>query len=252
MDTSLKRRDYHKYYWKKGEKIRTILFCAGITGVLAYFFYRSFLALIPLSGIGLLAFGRVRGLKAERIREELAVQFRECILAVATSLQAGYSVENAFLRAGEELKLLYGKETDIQKEICNLKHLLTNNVPLEKILWDFGERSGGKDIQNFADVFAAGKRSGGDLREMIGSCCEIIVMRRDTEREIRTLIHGKMTEQKIMCCVPFGIIGYISISSPGYFAPLYHNTGGICIMTLCLILYLFAVRMSLSIVRIEV
>ena len=252
MDTSLKRRDYHKYYWKKGEKIRTILFCAGITGVLAYFFYRSFLALIPLSGIGLLAFGRVRGLKAERIREELAVQFRECILAVATSLQAGYSVENAFLRAGEELKLLYGKETDIQKEICNLKHLLTNNVPLEKILWDFGERSGGKDIQNFADVFAAGKRSGGDLREMIGSCCEIIVMRRDTEREIRTLIHGKVTEQKIMCCVPFGIIGYISISSPGYFAPLYHNTGGICIMTLCLILYLFAVRMSLSIVRIEV
>ena len=51
MDTSLKRRDYHRYVWKAGEKAGAILLCAGITVMLAYFFYRSFLAVIPLSVI---------------------------------------------------------------------------------------------------------------------------------------------------------------------------------------------------------
>lgn len=248
----MQQQDYRFYRLSRKESL-----LYGITGFIVgslglYFFYQTVIVWIPGIACGIFYCKWKEKRLCENRKEQLEQQFKDWMETTSSNLQAGYSVENAFLRAGEELKLLYGKETDIQKEICNLKHLLINNVPLEKILWDFGERSGGKDIQNFADVFAAGKRSGGDLREMIGSCCEIIVMRRDTEREIRTLIHGKMTEQKIMCCVPFGIIGYISISSPGYFAPLYHNTGGICIMTLCLILYLFAVRMSLSIVRIEV
>ena len=68
METNLKRRDYHKYLWKKGEKFRTILICIGITGILAYFFYRSLWAMIPLSAVGILAFYQFGKEKAERAR----------------------------------------------------------------------------------------------------------------------------------------------------------------------------------------
>ncbi len=185
-------------------------------------------------------------------KQKLEQQFRDWIEGVSHHLETGCSVENAFVRAGKELELLYGGESDILREARSMEHLLANNVPLEKVLSDFAERSQVSDICHFADVFAIGKRSGGNLKELIGDSCEIIAMRTDTEREIRTLLHGKIMEQKVMCLIPFGIIFYISISSPGYFAPLYHNPAGICVMTLCLTVYLFSVWLSLWIIHIEV
>ncbi len=217
-----------------------------------YFFYQSFLAL-PAGALCAFFFCRYERKRLCRARrQELERQFKDWLEMAASHLQAGYSVENAFIRAGRELNLLYDENADIRKEARSMEHLLTNNVPLERILSDLGERSGAEDICNFADVFAAGKRSGGDLREMIGNCCEMILMKQEVEREIRTLLHGKILEQRIMCLMPFGIVCYISVSSPGYFADLYHNPAGICIMSVCLLGYLFAVGLSLRIVRIEV
>ena len=177
----------------------------------------------------------------EKRRRRLELQFRDWIDSASGHLQAGCSVENAFVKSGRELTYLYDSAADIHREIRSMEHLLANNIPLEKILYDFGERSQAENIQNFADVFATGKRSGGNLREMISDTCEI-----------QTMIHGKVMEQKIMCFIPFGIILYISLSSPGYFSSLYHNPAGICMMTACLLFYLFSLWISLRIIRIEV
>jgi len=184
-------------------------------------------------------------------RNELENQFKDWLECVIVSLQSGNSIENAFIKAGKDMALFYGEDADIRREMKEMNYLLENNVTLEKILLDLGNRSGSEDIRNFAEVFLIGKRSGGNLREIIESCCSVIVMKMDLEREIQTMIHGKVLELKVMCVVPFGIILYISISSPGYFSPLYHNVAGICIMTGCLLFYLGAVVMSAKIVKIE-
>ena len=182
-------------------------------------------------------------------KQKLEQQFRDWIEGVSHHLETGCSVENAFVRAGKELELLYGGESDILREAGAWNTFLPIMFLWKKYLSDFAERSQVSDICHFADVFAIGKRSGGNLKELIGDSCEIIAMRmEDTEREIRTLLHGKIMEQKVMCLIPFGIIFYISISSPGYFAPLYHNPAGICVMTLCLTVYLFSVWLSLWII----
>jgi len=43
-----------------------------------------------------------------------------------------------------------------------------------------------------------------------------------------------------MKIMPFGILAYVGMSSPGYFDPLYGNATGIMIMTVLLIVYLAA------------
>ena len=43
-------------------------------------------------------------------RQQLALQFKDAMTAVSFALNAGYSVENSFKEALEELKMLYGKE----------------------------------------------------------------------------------------------------------------------------------------------
>lgn len=240
MEKSLKRQDYHKYCWKKGELIKTIGLCVGVTGVFAYFFYRSFIALIPLSAIGAFAFCLISRQKAEKSREDLAIQFRECILAVATLLQAGYSVENAFLECWQDMVLMYGEEAPICRELKFIKRGLNINISLEELLTDMAQRSACEDIAQFAQIFALAKRSGGNMSEIIRNSADQIGRQIELRQEIQMLLGGKKMELAVMKAMPFGILLYIDMGNPGYFEPLYHNLLGIIIMTGCLAAYLGA------------
>lgn len=245
-------QDYRIYSLSKKEALKYWItgYLAG--AVLLYFFYHNLLVFIGGIPLGFIWCRYTKNNLALKRREELERGFKDWISAVASNLQAGYSVENAFLKGGKELELLYQKDSEILKEARYLEYHLHNNVTLESILKDLGKRSGCDDIDSFADVFIAGKRTGGDLRKMIENCCEIIIMRNDVEREIKTLIHGKVMEQKVMCVVPFAIIFYISLTSPGYFDPLYNNLPGFLIMSAVLGVYVFAVKLSLKISDIRV
>ena len=127
-----------------------------------------------------------------------------------------------------------------------------NNRTLEAMMYDFGKRSGVVEITEFAQVFAAAKRNGGNLTEVIERSAAIIEEKIETEKEIQILISAKKLEQKIMNVVPFGILLYISITSKGFFDVLYHNPLGIAIMTACLSVYIWSVFLSRKIVNIEV
>lgn len=240
MNTSLKRRDYHEYVWKKGERFLSILQTALIVLFLAFFFYRSIWAVIPLAAIGVGYFRLVRKQKAEKCRRELVAQFKECMLSVSTALRAGYAVENAFLESRQDMKMLYGEQCMMYQELELIRRGLVINITLEEMLLDFGKRSACDEINQFAQIFSIAKRSGGNLSEIIYTSTELIGQRIDAGQEIQTILGGRRMEQNIMKCMPFGILFYISLTYPGYFDSLYHNWQGVAIMTGCLALYLGA------------
>ncbi len=217
-----------------------------------YFFYQSIAICtvsIPATYIFLCIYGNTLCIRRQN---ELQKQFKDMIQAVLANLQAGNSMENAFIKAGREVELIYGKESDIYFEMNKMELQLKNNLTLEQILMDLGNRSGVSDIKSFAEVFSTAKRGGGNFREMIENICEIISAKVDTEIEITTLIAGKVMEQRIMSIVPFIIILYISFSSPGYFDSLYHNTFGIITMSILLGIYLLSVYIAQRIIDIKV
>lgn len=240
MNTNSPRQDYRKYAWGRGERARGIVLCAGLTGVLAFFFYRSFLAVLPLSAAGIYFFGQMGRKKADEAREELSGQFRECILAVATSLQAGYSAENAFLESRQDMALLYGEGALICRELGFIGRGLGLNIPLEELLEDVADRSCCEDISQFSQIFALAKRSGGNMAEIIRNSADRIGKRMDLRQEVRALLGGRRMELGIMKGMPFGILLYVSLGSPGYFDALYHNLAGAAVMTGCLVVYLGA------------
>ncbi|MCM1044769.1 MAG: type II secretion system F family protein [Candidatus Gastranaerophilales bacterium] len=238
--TNLKRRDYHKYAWKKGELALTVLEAAGAVCFLAYFFYRSIWAVLPLSVVGVFFFKHLVEKKAMRSREELTVQFKECILSVSASLKAGYAVENAFLESRADMRLLYGEHSFIYQELELIRRGMVINITLEEQLADLAERSGSEEIGQFAQIFAIAKRSGGNLPEIIRVSVEIIGRRIDVRQEMQTVLSGRRMEQNIMKAIPFVILTYIEVTYPGYFDSLYHNLQGVAVMTGCLTLYLAA------------
>jgi len=213
---------------------------AGIVFFLAYFFYRSVWAILPLSVIGILYF-RVQEQKAEeKRREQLLQQFKECILSVSASLKAGYAIENAFMESRKDMELLYGKHAMIYRELEQIRRGLVINIALEEQLFGLAQRSGGEEIHQFATVFSIAKRGGGNLTEIIRSTSELIGQRLDARTEMQTRLSGRQMEQNVMKIVPFAVLGYIGISYPGYFDMLYYNWLGVLIMTGCLLLYLTA------------
>lgn len=207
---------------------------------------------MPLCPVLPYFYKRCKEKAAEKRRERLTLEFKEAVLSAGVSLQAGYSVENAFCEAGRDMELLFGRDSDIYRELRAVSQAVSSNVPLEKVLLEFGERSGVKEIQDFAEAFAAGKRSGGDMSEMIGGTVELIREKIEVKREIMTVMSAKVMEERVMSVVPFAILAYIQITSPGFFHCLYRNPAGICIMTGCLLLYGGCLALAGRIVRIGV
>ena len=73
------------------------------------------------------------------------------------------------------------------------------NRPVELLLADMGRRSGIQDVDQFAQVFAAAKRSGGELTDIISpGRAGIIRDKIQVQEEIHTLTAARVFEQKIM------------------------------------------------------
>ncbi len=247
-----KYQDYSDYSFNKKERLLFSLEGAGLVGVFAYFFYHSWIAVLFLSPLLFLFLNEKKKEMAAKRRRELGEQFRDAILSVCANQKAGYSVENAFKEAYFDMAMLYGKDSIICKELYSIAKGLDNNVVLEELLADFGERSYLPDIIQFADVFCIAKRSGGNMTEILSETAETISQKMEADEEIEVLLSAGKMEQRIMNAVPILIIAYINVTSKGFFDVLYHNVAGICIMTVCLVVYFASYMLAKKIMNIEV
>lgn len=245
------RTDYGEYFFSVREACLCVVKCIAVTGAFAYLFYHSWYGFLALPAVLVFGFRKEKKEQNKRRKERLSLQFKDTILAVSASIQAGYSIENAFLEAEGEIRTLYGGNSEMAGELALLRQGLFNRVPLEQMLQNLGARSHVEEIRDFTECFTAAKRLGGNLKEIIARTAELTGQRMEVEREIQTMLAAKKYEQKVMNLIPFLLFGYMQLSSPGFFDVLYHNAAGICIMTLCLVLYLAALFLSEKIMNIR-
>ena len=220
--------------------------------MIGWLFYHSVYAVILFPVFLIFWKNRTAKRLAKERKERIVLEFRDLILAVSSGLQAGYSIENAFLEAGREMTELHGDQSLIGQEVKLICNGIGNHIPLESLLLDLGERRDQDDIRDFAEVFSIARRSGGNLREIIRRSAEMTGEKITVQREIQTLLSSRKYEQKIMNMVPVLIIEYLQLTSRGYFDALYGNLPGVLIMTGALAVYLAAWHISERMVEIEV
>lgn len=228
--------DYTVYRLTAKDRLKYGLIGLGLSAVVSRSMYRSmgmFLITGPVLGILLPVFMKP-SLKKKRL-ELLQDQFKESIGILNGYLSAGYSVENAFDAARLQLEKLFGRKADITKEYSHICDLLRLNRPVGDTLTDFAMRSGLKDIKNFAEVFTIAGKTGGNLRDIIDRSTAVIREKMAVAEEICNMTAGKRYEQKIMNLIPFMIILYLDVGSPGFLDVMYESILGRIIMTLSLI-----------------
>lgn len=237
-------RDYHVYRYSLQEHVRYFSEAALLILLVSYLFYHSLFAIlliVPFYPIFL-------KIKAKQLlqqqKQELCQQFKETISSVAAALNAGYSVENAWREAKSEMTQMYGENALMVQELRHILAHLSMNVPLEELLYDFAQRSDMEEVSSFCQVFFFAKRSGGDFIGIIRSTAERIGQKIELQRQLSADLASRRLESRIMNIVPLVILLYLNLTSPGYFDILYGNLSGICIMSVCLTVYLASYALS--------
>ena len=144
------------------------------------------------------------------------------------------------------------ENADMVQELAAMQRRMDSNQTLEEAMRDFAERSGIPEAETFAEIFTVGKRSGGDLIEIMEDTARTIAQTVETERAIAATLASRRYEQKIMNGIPFVIVLYLRIGCPGFMDPVYGNIVGVCVMTGCLLLYLGAWYLGRRMLEIEV
>ena len=243
--------DYRRYEFTWKERMVLFLEYLLLDGAVSFLFYRSWIPFV-LFLPGFLLFLKLKReeQRKKRIRR-LGSQFLTGMQAVSNALAAGYSVENAFGEALKDLQKAYGNNL-IVTEFSVIVTQLSLGRTLESLLEELAARSGEEDIKSFAEVFAAAKRSGGDLISIIRNTVSSISQKEETRQEIQVCIAAKKLEQNVMSVVPLFILAYVGAASPGFLDVMYHNVTGIAIMSICLVIYFLAWKLGRRIVEIEV
>ena len=244
--------DYRTYRFGKREYLRYGLETVGLTGVVAFCFYNSLIALALWPAVAFWYLREKKGVLLAKRKAALKGQFKDAVQAIAAALAAGYSVENAVREAGKDLRLLYEERTDMVQELAAMERRMDSNQTLEAAMQDFAERSGLPEAETFAEIFAVGKRSGGDLIGILEDTARTIAQTVETERAIDAALASRRYEQKIMNLIPFVIVMYLRMGCPGFMEPVYGNVVGVCVMTGCLGLYLAAWYLGKRMLEIEV
>lgn len=267
--TNIQTLNYKVHYMKPLEKVKYILIAFVVGAAVGYIFYGGigkdeygqatnvtwFLNITITTIMGLIAVKLFLPMKTKSIidkrRSELAKQFRDMLDGLTTSLGTGKNVNNSFVSIYEDLKVQYNEEAYIVKELEVIISGINNNIPIEDILQDFGERSNNDDIKGFANVFKISYRKGGNLKDIIRNTHSTITDKMEITEDIETILTSNKMELNIMIVMPIMIIGLMKLMSPEL-ASNFVSPSGIISTTLSLFMFVASYLLGKKIIDIKV
>ena len=234
--TGMRMLNYRVYFMSLPERIFYFLLACGAGAFVGYLFYGGagvdefglptkftyLWDLAVMAGFGLFAAKlflpvRTRQLCMAR-QNKLKSQFRDMLEAVTTSLGAGKNVQESFLAAYDDLSNQYEQSAYILHELAAVNTGLANGINVEKLLADFGARSGCEDIADFADVFEICFRKGGNIKETVRITYEILSDKMAVAEEIETIVSGSKSQQTMMLFMPVILVALIKMTSADFAA----------------------------------
>lgn len=218
----------------------------------AYLFFRSVWSLVFLIPFYLLNFRRVKQMWKQQKRQEFAVQFRDGLQCLLASLEAGYSIENSFVNAADDLLVMFSADAPIVRQFVQIRSQLSNGANIEELVLAMGEDSGVEDVRNFASIFVTAKRTGGDLIGVIRSTAATLYQKQEIQREIATVLLAKQVEVNVMKAMPYGMLIYFQLFSPEFLKPLYTGVTGRIVMLIVFALYIGCCRVAEHLAWIDV
>lgn len=242
--------DYNTYLPKVTEKILWFIIGTIAGGVVLYIFYERIIVSLVVGVICGFAFIPIRKKQVIKKRQQrLTAQFRGLLDALSTSIGAGKNMLDSFVGAADDLAVQFTPEADIVKEVHLVLIGINNNLPIERLLLNFAERSGLEDIYNFANVFATCYQKGANIKEVIKNTTTILGDKIEIQMELETMVAGQKNEQNIMLVMP--VIFIVLMKSMGGDLIDLQSPTGILSVSIAIVIFVAAYFVSKKILDIK-
>lgn len=196
-------RDYRFYTLSAAERIGAYVIGAAVGFAVGWIFYESVILSAILAAIVAIAAPKLYKARVlERRKTKLQLQFRDMLESLSTSIGAGNNITEAFQDAAEDMKMQYGEKSAIVEELRIINVGIANNINIETLLMNFGQRSENDDILGFANVFDTCYRKGGNINQVLKNTRNILNDKMGIALEIKTMVSSKTTEQNMMLVMP--------------------------------------------------
>lgn len=267
--TGIPTYNYNVYYMSKKEKVIYFLIAFIVGAAIGYLFYGGIgkddlgnattvtyvLDVIVCTITGVIAGKMFLPIRTKQIikkkKNDLRLQFRELLDALATSIGSGKNIIDSFKSAYDDLSIIYNEDASIIKELAIILDGNNNNIEIEKSLLDMGIRSGIADIVSFSNVFETCYRKGGDIKDVIKNTQQIINEKMEVQMDIETIVTSSKNEENVMTVLPIGLIALIKMMSPEFSAN-FVTPVGIISTTIAIAMFIIARKVGQKILDIKI
>lgn len=172
---------------------------------------------------------RVRADQLQRSKvRTLEQQFRDLLDSLTTSLAAGSTIIRAFDSARGDLAQQYAEDAPIVEELNVVIAGFHNNVRVEDLIRDLGDRSGSDDVESFANVFQIAYMKGADMKEAVRNTHLILSEKMAMTQEIETSLVASKNESLIMVILPIVLVAMLKSSGSSFATALSTPVGFLC------------------------
>lgn len=249
--------NYNVYYMSKKEKVLYFLLAFIVGGIVGYLFFgglakddygNSTIMTYVLNALAFCVVGLATGkvflpMRTKQIIEKkrkiLNSQFKDMLEGLTTAIGAGKNIPDAFTSVKDDLANQYNEDSFILNEVNVILDGLQNNINIEDLLLDFGNRSGINEISNFANVFKVCYRKGGNIKDVIRNTHEILSDKMEINEEVMTIISSSRLNLNIMTIMPIFMIAAIKMMSPD-FAANFATPSGIIATVVAVVIFVLA------------
>ena len=160
-------------------------------------------------------------------------RFRVLLPSLMSSLQAGYSMENACRVSLRELGSLYrsGKHPTV-RQLQKIVRGIELHRAVEQMFMEYAEETKIEEIYEFAVVLHIAKSTGGNVVDILKNSMEHLQNKMEVSEELQVSLSGRIFEKNIMLLMPFGVLLYLRLANPGYVDSLYRLPAGNLLMSI--------------------
>ena len=151
-------------------------------------------------------------IRAGRRRAAFADQLDDSLQLMASSLRAGHSLLRAVDAVSQDAV------SPTSEEFARIVNETRVGRDLSDSLDEVAERMGSDDFTWVAQAIAIHREVGGNLAEVLDAVGHTIRERNQIRRQVKALSAEGKLSAIVLGALPFGIIGFISMTNPGYLA----------------------------------
>ena len=210
---------------------------AGLGTLIAWLFFQSVWGLLCIPVCVGLLWKQTKKQEKQRRQEKEQEYFAEYLGFLKEALLVGYSLEQAVGEGKKGMLTTLKEDEPFLQAVTRLERKMQLGTSVETVFSQWAEEALCEDVGDFAEVLFIAKRTGGAVQQVIENTEQVIRDKQETLRFIRSVMHSREYEAKVMKCMPFAMLIYLRLFMSDFLSPLYHNAVGVCVMAVVLVVY---------------